>query len=284
MSIREELEILNEIGYEYRKIKIDYEALDHYKQIFQYLLIKKYDINQLFISYQENSESINYNTIVINDKINIEKITSFLQRYFDTVDNVVCIFIDIQSKTCERSFHTTLLIFRPNVRTLEHFDSNGMNSFGYHDIFDIIVSKLNNLTYINSVTVNDLVKYENDKDKSIRSLNFLSTMVTYKLFPGYCQLWSLFLYELIYIFKDKTTTEILKEIYSYLRGRKIKEAALISKNIIRGYYEQLVENNNEITLEILSTYNPTYIINDIELKNKIEEYMNERTIDVYVDN
>lgn len=275
------LEELDDVGHEYRRKQIDFNAYEHYKQIFQYFLTKKYDIKDLFTSVQREYPYYQYNTLTIMKDTDVNNIIVFLNRYLNEVTCKVCFFIDSNSKHFNHRFHTSLLIYNPETRILEHFDSNGIDKYGYYEKFKSIIEGLIDITFINSASVNSLTEY-NDKKKLHRSLNKISSIVMGKEFPGFCQLWSLFIYELVNKYQDMTTTEIISCIYLYLRGRKYINACYRARNIIRGYFESLLYDN-EIESEELSSYNPTYVLNDIRLNRIIQEWMENKSIDIYID-
>ena len=123
LDIEDLFKFLEEIGYNNRKINTNYLCYEHYKQIFHYSLVKYYNVKTIFFSKKYNDLYNQYNSIVINENTNVEKLSDFLVNLFNSVKDTCCIFIDIKSRKNNYSYHTTLLIYRPLLKSIEHFDS-----------------------------------------------------------------------------------------------------------------------------------------------------------------
>lgn len=281
LELNDLIEFLETTGYVNRKIKTGYLCYEHYKQIFQYSLIKFYNINSVYKTDLYKDLYYRYNSIMIDLNINIEEISQYLIHIFSNTTENVCFFIDIRNKDSFRNVHTTLLIYRPLTKSLEHFDSSGVSSYGYIELFnEIIQNILTNIEgciFIPSKTLCSLDEYT-DELANVRSLNFICGYVRTPNFHGWCQIWSLFMYEMIFKYSNLSSIEIIKIIYSYLKGNRIKDAGYIANSIIRGYYRIILGRTNLflnhhslwINSEVLKDFDPSYVLTDRKLIDVIE--------------
>ena len=287
LSLRDLIEFLEDVGYNNRLIKTGYLCYEHYKHIFHYGLVKHYDIYSIFESDLHKDLYYRYNSIIIDDDTNIEFQVNRLSHLFIKSKNVICIFIDIRSRKERGSLHTTLLIYRPLLKRIEHFDSCGVAMYGCVDIFIEIINRIIELNpeliYVSSKILSSLDQYEDRKARS-RSLNVICGVVGNRDFAGWCQIWSLFMYEMVYRYPNSTTTEIILTIYAYFKGHTYKEAGYIAYNIIRGYYRillgrinlELKENDLHLNSELLEDFDPIYVTTDFQLLELIERDMSYR--------
>jgi hypothetical protein len=285
-------QLLEEIGYDSRDISTQYMCYEHYKQIFHFALVKFYNVKTIFTSRQIDKGYNTYNSIMLDNKTDPDIIFKFLYDLFELVkekDDPICIFCDIQSIKYENSYHTTLLIFRPKLKQLEHFDSNGIANYGHieklYQVVNSLKSVIFELKFIESKEINGLIKYS-DGEAYARGLNVVCGISMNKSFAGWCQIWSLMVYELVFKYPNKNTIEIISDIYKYLKGIKFREASIKAINIIKGFYRILLGRVNfmispfdlSISNKILTEWYPLYIISDKKLSTIIETEMHPRNI------
>lgn len=287
LSFQDLIKFLENIGYNNRLIKTGYLCYEHYKHIFHYGLVKHYDIYSIFESDLYKDLYYRYNSIIIDENTNVELQINKLSHLFKNSKDVLCIFIDIRNSKERMSLHTTLLIYRPDSKRIEHFDSCGVTIHGYIDTFMEIIHGIleinSDLVYISSKTLSSLDKY-GDREARGRSLNIICGIVGNKDILGWCQIWSLFIYEMIYRYPYLGTSEIISIIYLYFKGHIYKEAGYMAYNIIRGYYRIILGRTNSdlklnglfLNSELLEDFNPKYVIADGKLVELIESDMSFR--------
>lgn len=283
-------EFLEKVGYENRKIKTNYACYEHYKHIFHYSIVKEYDIYSIFQSDSYGNNYDRYNSIIIDSNTDIERWVNYLTDLFIKSEEIICIFMDIRSIDVNSSFHTTLLIYRPHTKTIEHFDSCGVLMYGYSNILigiiNGILSEIEGSVYISSKTISSLDKYE-DIQARRRGLNNICGIIGNKDFAGWCQIWSLFMYEMINRFPSISTEEIISSLYKNFKGLKFKEAGYKAYNIIRGFYRILLGRTTNIfkseginlNSEILEEFNPKYVLDDLKL---IESLNNDMEFRIFI--
>lgn len=274
---------LEDLGTKTRKIGVRYLSYDHYKHIFHYGLLKQYPGMEFFSNYIEGRPYISYNNIIINHKTNVLNTAMFLCDIFSLVKDKICIFVDIQGSERRNRYHTTLLIYRKLENVLEYFDSNGVGGYGFtfklKEIVDIVLEKMNGLKIVKSKELNGLTGFSNI-EASRRSLNGISNISKPKSVGGWCQIWSLFLYELIYKYPNETTKDLIRVLYSIFDFFKNKTPSVVLNNLIKGYYRIIIGKINlvlskedlpnlYITSEILTEYKPNLVINDRNMENVI---------------
>lgn len=284
-------DFLETLGYNNRFVDTQYMCYEHYKQLFHYSLIKQYNIDQVFLNTDRPYGYNRYNSLLITGDTNVSYTGDFLFGIFKKVKTPICIFIDFKSLKIPNYYHTTLLIYRPENKTIEHFDSNGIFKFGnisiFYEIMDRIIENDLSIRFIDSKKVSALENYS-DSEARARGLNVVCGMVGKKDI-GWCQIWSLFVYEMINKFPEYNTRNIMILLYSQFKGKKFKDAGFKALNIIRGYYRILLGRLNlylseigvQITNEILTEYNPNFVINDKKVDNMITEFLDDKIIGIY---
>lgn len=281
------------LGYNTRKIGFKYLSYDHYKHIFHFSLACWYNEYNIFTNLIMTRPYYSYNNIMINNHTNIQNTARFLIDMFNLTKDTLCIFVDIRDKDNSNRHHTTLLIYRKNINTIEYFDSNGIGGYGYtfklKKIMDIVVKEFPGITSIKSKELNGLESYS-ISEASIRSLNALCGISKSASIGGWCQIWSLFIYEMICKFPKEKTKYIIQVVYSMFKDYNYKDASLILNNLMRGFYRIIlgrtnmilreIKGNNSLHIkaEILSEYSPDYVVNDIELENVINNEMLPRSL------
>jgi len=273
-------------GYENRHVKTNYMSYEYYKQIFHYSLVKKYNINNIFLNYEDKKKN-QYNTIHLTKDTNVNEMANVLYEIFIRANDTICIFLDNKYITGP-NWHTTLFIYRPNENKLEHYDSEGDyaedNMDKFFEIIDILHYKLPKLSFVTSIDMHP-IKNKNYKYVKSRSLNFICHVVN-KNAAGWCQIWSLFIYELVNRYKNINTDTLISSIYDYIKGGTYGEASYKALNIIRGYYNLIINRTNEyikepklkINKEMLAEFDPSYVKNDMELIQNIISEMNTKVI------
>lgn len=291
LDLKETLDFLEILGYNNRKIDTKYMCYEYYKQLFQYSLIRQYNIEQVFLNDDTKFEYNRYNSLIILGNTDVDYTVDFLLKIFYKVIDPICIFIDFKSIKIPNLYHTTLLIYRPEDKLLEHFDGNGIFRFGNVTVFNEIISKITeadpSITFIDSKNLSSLECYS-DNEARARGLNVVCGMVG-KRNIGWCQIWSLFIYEMINKFPMYNTTAIIRILYSQFKGKNFQEAGFKALNIIRGYYRILLgrlnlfleDINVKITNDILTEYNPRYVINDRKVEEMITNNLLDKIIEVY---
>jgi hypothetical protein len=283
--------LLEEIGFDTKNISTKYMCYEHYKQIFHFSIVLHYNVKTIFISRSIQKGYNTHNSIMLNKDTKIIDVYRFMLDLLILIDDndlPICIFCDIQSLKNENRYHTTLLIYRPKIKTLEHFDSNGIAIYGHieklYEVVNMLKEQLKDLIFIDSKTINGLNQYD-DHEAYARGLNVVCGISINKSFTGWCQIWSLMIYELVNKYPDMTTTDIIKCIYLNLNGTSTKNS-LLKTNMIKGFYRILLGRTNKIlenvniklTNTILKEWYPLYIKSDKKLSELMQSEMEERSI------
>ena len=178
------------------------------------------------------------------------------------------IIIPLRYCCVKLSGHSNVLIYRRRTNTIEHFEPHGgeidlgkkmqenlekrINFF--IKIFNAELKK-NNIHEVSYVPATSVCPYL----EGLQSLENNSLLKKSKGEPGgYCSVWSMFFAELCLKNPDKSSEEILENIYNYLTTKESAESYL--KKVIRGYTGYLVEAVNTY-LKIF--FKPTYTILDV---------------------
>lgn len=286
-------QFLKDLGYRTRKIGFKYLSYDHYKHIFHFSLVCWYNDNNIFTNHIMSRPYPSYNNIMINESTNIQNTANFLTDIFSTIQGVLCIFVDIRNSDNSNKYHTTLLIYRKNQNIIEYFDSNGIGSYGYtyrlKEITDIVISRFPGMVLIKSKELNGLETYSNPEARA-RSLNGLCGISKAASIFGWCQIWSLFMYEMIFKFPNENTKHIIQVVYSIFKNHNYKDSSVILNNLIKGFYRIIlgrtnivlknITNDGELYIhaDILSEYQPEYVINDMNLEFVINNQMSSRLL------
>ena len=281
-------------GYTTRRTKHNYKPYEHYKHIFHFSLAETYNIKTIFSNESDDDQYIKYNSLSITKDTNIDKFTDNLFKILLTVHDDICIFLDTETDEENGIWHTTLLIYRRNRNILEHYDPNGIfvskkddgirNILIFNEIIDKLKTKDETLIFVPSVVLHSFNELKVDYSCS-RSINSLCKVVN-KSHPGWCQMWSIFIYEMVNRYKSMRTRDIISIIYKSLKGGTYREAAYKAINIIKGYYflslhrtnKYIKDDSLKISNIMISDYDPEYIVNDIKLEKLIESNMEERSI------
>jgi hypothetical protein len=178
------------------------------------------------------------------------------------------IIIPLRYCCVKLSGHSNVLIYRRRTNTIEHFEPHGgeidlgkkmqenlekrINFF--IRIFNAELKK-NNIQEVSYVPATSVCPYL----EGLQSLENNSILKKTKGEPGgYCSVWSMFFAELCLKNPDKSSEEILENIYNYLTTKESAESYL--KKVIRGYTGYLVESVNTY-LKIF--FKPTYTVTDV---------------------
>lgn len=285
---------LKDFGKSFNKHGIRYTSRNHYKHIFHYALVKYYGISEIFINDISKRRYFSYNNILIDGETDIQGNTNFMIDLFNKCTRTICIFIDIRSIRNDNKFHTTLLIYRKEINTIEYFDSNGTSGYGYtyklKNIMDNVLDAIPGIKFIKSKDLNGLSSYDNF-EATMRSLNGISTISRSKNISGWCQIWALLLCELIYKYPNETTSNILSVLYKAFKNEECddKLESYMLNNLLKGFFSvsimrlkfilSKVEGKNlHIDPDVLTDYNPHVVINDDDIESEIEETMLPLTI------
>lgn len=178
------------------------------------------------------------------------------------------IIIPLRYCCVKMSGHSNVLIYRRRTNTIEHFEPHGgeidlgkrmqanlekrINLF--IKIFNAELKK-NNLHEVSYVPATSVCPYL----EGLQSLENNSLLKKGKSEPGgYCSVWSMFFAELCLKNPNKSSEEILENIYNYLTIKENAESYL--RKVIRGYTGYLVEAVNTY-LKIF--FKPTYTVVDV---------------------
>jgi hypothetical protein len=164
--------------------------------------------------------------------------------------------------------HSNMLIYRRRTNVIEHFEPHGglfkgdekeqlniENKINFFiRIFNVELKK-NNIPDVSYVEATNVCPYL----RGLQTLENSSLLKKSKGEPGgYCSIWSMFFAELCLKNPDKSSEEILENIYIYLTTKASAENYL--KKVIRGYSGYVVESVNTY-LKIF--FKPTYTVADI---------------------
>lgn len=164
--------------------------------------------------------------------------------------------------------HSNVLIYRRRTNVIEHFEPHGGSFKGSEkeqenierkiDFFIRIFNaelKKDNMHAITYVAATNVCPYL----WGLQSFEAHSVLKKSKGEPGgYCSIWSMFFAELCLKNPDKSSEEILENIYNYLTTKESANNYL--KKVIRGYSGYVVESVNTY-LKIF--FKPTYTVLDI---------------------
>ena len=164
--------------------------------------------------------------------------------------------------------HSNVLIYRRRTNAIEHFEPHGgefkesekeqANIERKIDFFIRIFNaelKKDNIHAVTYVAATNVCPYL----QGLQTLENNSVLKKSKGEPsGYCSIWSMFFAELCLKNPDKSSEEILEDIYNYLTTKENANNYL--KKVIRGYSGYIVETVN-IYLKIF--FKPTYTVLDI---------------------
>lgn len=293
LNLNWEISNIYEIGYSQKNNKTNYQAFEHYRKIFHFTIVTINNIKELFSSKIKNDYT-HYNRILLPIDRSIKDEAEFISAYLKLVTKTTCFLVDNRHITDEHIWHETLFIYRPELNQLEHYDPNGISIFGDRGIFEtfigIILKDNPNMTFIPSVV---LQSFENEDIFKSKSLNLLSSLTKGKdSVDGWCQIWSLIIYDLVIRYDKLSTKKIIKSIYDFLRSSnngkkvKVKEAAFKAFYIIRGYFFLYIDLTNdclqeqflEIDAEILESFDLYYVKSDVRLYEFIDKSLNKRLL------
>ena len=164
--------------------------------------------------------------------------------------------------------HSNVLIYRRRTNAIEHFEPHGgefkesekeqANIERKIDFFIRIFNaelKKDNIHAVTYVAATNVCPYL----QGLQTIENNSLLKKSKGEPGgYCSIWSMFFAELCLKNPDKSSEEILEDIYNYLTTKENANNYL--KKVIRGYSGYIVETVN-IYLKIF--FKPTYTVLDI---------------------
>jgi len=164
--------------------------------------------------------------------------------------------------------HSNVLIYRRRTNAIEHFEPHGgefkesekeqANIERKIDFFIRIFNaelKKDNIPAVTYVAATNVCPYL----QGLQTIENNSLLKKSKGEPGgYCSIWSMFFAELCLKNPDKSSEEILEDIYNYLTTKENANNYL--KKVIRGYSGYIVETVN-IYLKIF--FKPTYTVLDI---------------------
>lgn len=245
---------LEDLGYKTRKIGTSYLSRGYYKHIFHFTLCHYYDDYNIFKNDIGEREYIPYNSLLIDENVNITNTARFIVDLFKMVNGTLCMFIDILSKDPNRKVgHTTLLIYRKDMNKIEYFDSNGVAGYGYSDklkeIINIVMSVIPGITLVRSRELNGLEKYS-IPEANARSLNARCGISSPKSVGGWCQMWSLLLYELIRKYPREDTKNIIQVIYKLFENKNYVDASTLLNNLMKGFYRIIIGRTNIILRDL----------------------------------
>ena len=164
--------------------------------------------------------------------------------------------------------HSNVLIYRRRTNAIEHFEPHGGEFKGsekeqanierkidfFIRIFNVEL-KRDNMHAVTYVAATNVCPYL----WGLQTLEANSVLKKDKGEPGgYCSIWSMFFAELCLKNPDKSSEEILENIYNYLTTKENAKNYL--KKVIRGYSGYIVESVN-VYLKIF--FKPTYTVLDI---------------------
>jgi len=168
--------------------------------------------------------------------------------------------------------HANVLIYRKNLRQLEHFEPHGGTFIGDRtgdEKFQVLATKImrmltnilnfeltkNGLLPVNYVEASHVCPYI----AGMQLLEGRSKLKKSKNEPGgYCSVWSMFFSELCFKNPEISSSEIIDNIYNYLTTKPSAEDYL--KKVIRGYAGYIFETVNKY-LEIF--FKPKLTIVDV---------------------
>jgi hypothetical protein len=159
---------------------------------------------------------------------------------------VICIPVSLRfGKSKTRSGHANMLIYRPYKRIVERFEPHGQsygNSITDNNAFNTQLKKLweEDLTpYIGPV------KFKEPQEICPNSKGFQSLENQLQKIKGesggFCSMWSIFIAEMTFINPDKSTKDIIDEVFNITE----KDPAYL-KSVIRGYILEVEKELDEL--------------------------------------
>jgi len=164
--------------------------------------------------------------------------------------------------------HSNMLIYRKMTNVIEHFEPHGgvfkeneKTQENIEKLMELFIRFFNaelkkeglaQITYINATNVCPYLR-------GLQNLEEKSLLKRSKDEPGgYCSVWSMFFAELCLKNPEKSSEQVLEDIYNYLTTKKSAENYL--RKVIRGYSGYVVESVNTY-LKIF--FKPTYTVRDV---------------------
>ena len=260
-----------------------YSAYGSYNTIFQYIIYKRNQLKNLF-RLTNKINSINVHV----DQDNFDLFTFICRYMLDSKDEISVCFINIFGDNEHEisTAHTVLLIFRKSIQTLEYYDPNACTSTKIEIVIDKIYEIFDSIIPEMDFTSSLELHGDNIEQYLKHNLNSFSSSVNKNETDGWCQMWCLFLFDMITYYPHITTKDILSMIFIRIDNKNNREMRVEVNSIIRGYFVTIFEEtkndleNESIFFDMnsLSKFDHKFLYSDRKLFQHIDSYFN--TLDV----
>lgn len=283
-------------GIDHNKIKTEYMSYEYYKQIFHFSMTVAFKNRSIFKNELIYDNYPQYNTIHLTPETKIDDFYNNIYKIITLTESNVYFFMDVRHPKESNKWHTTLLIYDFSSKELEHYDPNTVFRYGYVSLFlkciDMLTENILGFSYISSSELHsrkhksfeDLKKISEEENNDIRSnsLNWICGIKNNESY-GWCQIWSLFMYEMKLRYNTSTSV-IIDIIYSKIRNLDVSISHSKAYNIIRGYYNLLLNRTNfiidsrslSVSPSSLKEFYPKYVTSDKKLVDLIVKKMDPR--------
>ena len=201
----------------------------------QFYFMSKHRIENVF-----KNEDHYYNTVTVTEFKETWNIQArdLARNIRNATDNTTVYFLKISKMKGEKNHgHMSLLIYYKDTKTLYFFDPNGnccflhsLQFFGFlrNYIPDVRLISSQNLHIYSGVKPLDV-----DGRRVIVGLQNIEAYECDEPDLGFCQIWSLLFYDLIYQFRNLHITMIISQFYEELKT--VENQGLFLRRLIRGF-------------------------------------------------
>lgn len=242
-NILKKIEKLKQIGEE--KGPVHYKGYTIIADLAYMNVISKYGGQCVIVDPDNMEVGIKINTTSDINQTKINNIGTMLKKCVDRGLEIIVIPLDLLFGA-NLSSHANLLVYRPFQRIVERFEPHGQqygNSEKYDNIFN---NKLRQLFEEDLRPILGDIRYKKPSDICPNKRGFQSLENEIKDLKqeggGFCTMWSLFLMEMIFLNPEKTTKEIIEEVFNITKSQPA-----YLKSLIRGYVIEIENGLNELS-------------------------------------
>jgi len=197
-----------------------------------------------FISYSSNNNKAFYD--------GAERLSTDLLDCIERGEKMIAIPLNFLTK---EEAHSNMLIYRPDEKTIERFEPHGQKFYGYEKDQDEIINKTLKTMFEKKMKPY-LKKYTpkyipaNEVCPVDKGFQYLEPQIKglEQEGGGFCNLWSLFFLELIFLNPNISTKEVLQKALDIS-----KEDPQYLKNVIRGYVKKTEKTIDKFMKRIKET-------------------------------
>lgn len=263
-NIKEKIEQLKEVGEE--KGAVYYSGNNLVGSLALLIMLEKYGskciitktpknrISNKDLSIQGGIFGITINadrekTEVLNNQESFENLATQLKECVDR--NVEIIAMKLTIKSGGPSGHANMLVYRPSLRLVERYEPHGIRYFGPNSkiVDDQVNQQLKELFEVRLTDTLGPIRYSNPSEVCPRTRGFQSLENQLERLEseggGYCQMWSIFLLELVFLNPTLTTRQILESAFKITENNPV-----YLRDLIRGYTVEVEKSIDKIIKKI----------------------------------